>query len=150
MKKILNKLFYVLQLLFLIIAFAGTLYVILQMGNRLEKSIVDNIQVFIPFVVIFILHVINLIANQKNIKDNLFYNITACLAFLTIIVVAARAVFDHNLVLANITDYKIDFTYFANFIPFLNLMLYGLAISNVLLMFHVKEKKKIKEQIEEL
>ncbi len=139
MKKILNGLFYVLQLLLLIISFAGTLYVILQMNARLEKNFMENFNVFIPFLLLFVLLIINIFANQKSVKDNLFYNITSTLSFTTIIIVALRAILDNNLILHNVTTYQIDFTYFANFLPFLKILLYGLSIANVLLMFHLKE-----------
>lgn len=142
MKKILNIIFYVLKFLLLLVAFAGTLYVMLQMNHRLQKSFMSTIDVFIPFIILLILLIVNIIFNQKTVTGDLFYNVTSNLVFTTITVIAFRAVFDRSMIISNLTDYKIDFNFFANCLPFIKIMLYGLCIADILLMFHIKDDKE--------
>ncbi len=142
MKKIFNVIFYYLQLILFVGAFCLTFFIMLQMNRRLEKSFFTTIDVFVPFIILFILLIINILANQKTVKKNLFYNITSFLIFGTISIVALRAIFDHYLIMGTLNSYQIDFNYFANFIPFLKIMIYGLSLANFLFMFHLKEKKK--------
>ena len=141
MKKILNGLFYFLQLMLFIGAFALTLMVMIQMNRRLEKSFMTTINVFVPFAILLVLFMVNMIFNQKTVRGNLFYNLTSCLVFGTIVVVALRAMLDHRLILSTLNSYHMDFNFFANFLPFLKIMLYSLCVVNVLLMFHLKEDK---------
>ena len=142
MKKILNILFYCLQLGLFISAFALTLFVMVQMNRRLEKSFFTTIDIFIPFVILFLLLIINIIFNQKTVKGHLFYNLTSSLVYATISVVALRAMLDERLIIGTMNDYHIDFNFFSNFTPFLKIMLYGLCIANVLFMFHLKVPKE--------
>ncbi len=141
MKKIINLLFYFLKFLLLLGAFGLTLMIIVQMNNRLEKGFATSIPIFIPFIAILILFVINLILKQHGVSKNIFYNITCCLVFAVIIVVGYRALTDKNMVLNEKYGYDIDFNYFNNFVSYLKLLLYGLSIGNIFLMFHEKEEK---------
>lgn len=141
MKKMINILFYVLKFILLIAAFALTLYIILAMYQRLDKSMIDSVSIFLPFGAILIMFLINLCLKNKGVVNSLFYNLTSCIVFSTIIVVSCRAIFDKNMVLNQIMGYNIDFTYFNDFIPFMNLMLYGLVISNLFLIFGVEKEK---------
>lgn len=140
MKKILNILFYILQLVLFVAAFALTLVVMIQMNRRLEKSFMTTINVFVPFGILLVLLMLNMIFNQKTVRDNILYNITSNLIFATIGIVALRAMFDNHLIISTLNSYHMDFNFFANFLPFLKIMLYGLCISNVLLMFHISQK----------
>lgn len=142
MKKILNWLFYFFSLFLLIASFAVTLFILVQMNRRLEKSFMTTINVFFPFGILLVLAMINMIFNQKSVRKNLFYNLTACIIFSTIVIVGARAIFDHRLIIGTLNSYNIDFNFFANFLPFMKIMLYGLSVANILLMFHLKEKPR--------
>lgn len=141
MIKVFNKIFYVLKLLLLVLSFVSCLYIIVYMNKRLEKSLMQTIYVFVPYIIIFVLFCVNMIGRQKSVNDNIFYNITCCLVFGLIIFVGYRAIFDVNMV-ANIKlGYNINFNYYADMVSPINIMLFALSISNVLLMFYRGPKK---------
>ncbi len=145
MKKIFNYMFYGLKFLFLIGAFGLTLFIMIRMNVRLEKSMVSILPVFIPFVLLLVVFIINMIFKQKGVSDNLFYNITCCLVFATIIFVCYRAMFDTNMVLNEKYGYGVDFNFFDNFVAYINIMLYGLFIANIFFMFKERENEKPKK-----
>ncbi len=143
MKKILNIIFAVLKYILLLGAFAITLFIMVRMNVRLEKSFVTLLPEFIPFLIIFLLFIINLVFKQEGVNNNIFYNLTACIIFTTIIVVGYRAFADKNMVLNEKYGYGIDFNYFNTFISYMKIMLYGLSVSNILFMIKpTKEELK--------
>lgn len=144
MKKIFNILFYVLKFILLIAAFGLTLFIIIRMDIRLEKSVMSSFESFIPFIVIFILFMVNVIFRQVGVTKNLFYNLTCCLVLSTIVLVSLRAVLDTNMVLNGKYGYGIDFNFFDNFLAYINIMLYGLSIANIFFMFREKDVKEEK------
>lgn len=139
MKKILNGLFFALKWILLLSSFAITFYIILSMYDRVNKSLIESVSLFIPYVLILILFMINVVLKQKSVSQNLFYNITCCLVFATIVVVGIRAIIDKNMVLNQIMGYGINFCYFNDFLIFMKVLLYGLAIGNIFFMIHEKE-----------
>ena len=140
MKKIFNALFYVLKFLLLIASFGLTLFVLIRMNVRLEKNMMSILPELIPFVLLLILFIVNMIFKQKGIRENIFYNLTCCLVLATIVCVTLRAVFDTNMVLNEKYGYGVDFNFFDNFVAYINIMLYGLSIANILFMFREKDK----------
>ena len=135
MKRILNGIFHILKLILLIVSFGLTLIIIIHINNRLNKGFNTVISVFVPYIVLFVLFCLNLILRRKGVNKNIFYNITCCLVFATILVVVYRSYNDKNMVLNQKYGYGIDFNYFNNFISYMKIMLYGLSIANVFLMF---------------
>ncbi len=146
MKKIFNGLFYGLKFLLFVVAFGLTLFILIRMNMRLNKDFTSIISEFIPFVILLILFIVNLLFKQKNISKNLFYNLTCCLVLSTIIVVALRSLLDTNMVLNEKYGYGVDFNFFDNFIPYIKIMLYGLSIADILFMFREKDNDKIKDE----
>ena len=147
MKKIFNMLFYVLKFILLIAAFGLTLFVLIRMNIRLEKNMARIIQELIPFAILLLLFIVNLIFKQDGVNKNLFYNLTSCLVFVTIVLVALRAILDTNMVLNGKYGYGIDFNFFANFVAYIKIMLYGLSIANILFM--IRERKRTIEKSKE-
>ena len=146
MKKIFNGLFYGLKFLLFVVAFGLTLFILIRMNMRLNKDFTSIISEFIPFVILLILFIVNLLFKQKNISKNLFYNLTCCLVLSTIIVVALISLLDTNMVLNEKYGYGVDFNFFDNFIPYIKIMLYGLSIADILFMFREKDNDKIKDE----
>lgn len=145
MKKIFNGLFYWLKFVLLIGSFGLTLFIFIRMNMRLEKSMMSMLPYFIPFLLLLVLFVINVIFKQEGITKNIFYNLTCCLVFSTVIFVCLRSVFDTNMVLNGKYGYGVDFNFFDNFVAYINIMFYGLIIANILFMFKEKnEPKKLK------
>ena len=145
MKKIFNILFYVLKFILLIAAFGLTLFVLIRMNIRLDKGITDSLSNFIPFIILFILFIVNMILKQSSVIKNVFYNLTCCLVLSTIILVSLRSVLDTNMVLNGKYGYGIDFNFFDNFLAYINIMLYGLSIANIFFMFREKEDIKVEK-----
>ncbi|MCI8346351.1 MAG: hypothetical protein HFJ12_00190 [Bacilli bacterium] len=139
MKKILNGLFFILKWILLLSSFAITFYIILSMYDRVNKNLLESASLFIPYILILILFMVNIILKQKSVSKNLFYNLTCCLVFTTIIVVGIRAIIDKNMVLNQIMGYGINFSYFNDFLSFMKVLLYGLSIGNIFFMIHEKE-----------
>lgn len=146
MKKIFNALFYIIKLPLLIAAFGLTLFVLIRMNIRLNKDISSIIFEFIPFILLLILFIVNILFKQDGIRKNLFYNLTCCLVLSTIVFVSLRSILDTNMVLNAKYGYGIDFNFFDNFIPYIKIMLYGLSIADILFMFREKDKDKIKDE----
>lgn len=140
MRKIFNVLFSITKYLLFIAAFGITIFIVIQMNTRLEKSFMTSISVFIPFFVLLLFFVLNLVLHQKGVTNNLFYNITCNLVFLVILYAGYRAFTDKNMVLNQVYGYGIDFNYFNTFLAYCNVLLYGLCIGNFFFMFQDKEK----------
>lgn len=151
MKKIINMFFYLLKFILLIIAFVSTLYIIVYMYQRLNKSLSESVQVFLPYAVLFILFCVNLVVRQRGVTGNIFYNITCCLVFATLCYCGYRAIFDTNMLMNDKMGYGINFNYYSDIISPMKIMLYGLSIGNVCLMFDnsKKQPKVIVEKEEE-
>lgn len=153
MKKILSRAFYLLKYILLIIAFALVLYGIIRTYQRLEKSLLESIPVFIPFALLLITYFVNLFFSKPVIKDNLFYNLTSVLALSVIIIIGLRAMLDSNMLLYH--KYQINYNplYFSDNLSSIKLMLYCLIATNVILMvstvFDKDENKKLKSSTKE-
>lgn len=150
MIKIINKLLYILKNIILPFLLVGTIYIIIFMFKRLEKDIfganlMEFISVIAPFILLLIIFVINSILKQKNVSDNVFYNITSFLVMLTIGIFIYRALFDQNMYLWHKYGYNINFNYFADQIAPIKVMLYGLLVANILLMIEGYIKKDDKD-----
>jgi len=142
MKKIFNGFFNILKYPLWITSFISTLYIMTYMYQRLEKTVLDAFPVLIPYFILLLLFIFNIVLKQKGVNKNIFYNITCCLVLLTITFVGYRARFDTNMILNERMGYNINFNYYADFLPPLKVMLYGLSLANILLMFHLKEKRE--------
>lgn len=140
MIKAINRLLYFSKLILLLVSFGFTLYIIMFMYQRLEKSMLQSIWVFLPYLLLFVLFSINIIFNQKQVRDNFFYNFVCCLTFVLFIYVGYRAVFDPYMVARIRLGYDINFNYYSDMISPLQIMLYCLSIANVCFMF-LNEKK---------
>ena len=97
------------------------------------KNMVDLIRVFIPYIVLIILFIINIFFRQYSVTRNVFYNLTCCIVFATIILLAFRARFDESMILILKTDYHTNFDFFSDMLAFVNVMIYGLCIADVFL-----------------
>ena len=153
MVNIINKLFSFLKVILLLVSFVLVLYITMYMYYNLEKQPLgsDFMEFFsnlIPFVLLLIIFVINLVARQKSVNNSIFYNLTSVVVFAAIIFMGYRAMFDQNMVLWHKTDYHINFEYFADQLSQIKVMVYGLIGANVLLMIEgwLSKEKKVKNQ----
>ena len=128
-------------------SFGLFLYIVLSMYDRVNKSLIECIDLFIPYLLVLILFIINILFQQTTVTKNVFYNLTCCLAFITILVVCLRTIYDKNMVLNEIMGYGINFSYFNDFLAFMKVLLYGISIANIFFMFKDKTKINMNEPI---
>lgn len=147
MKKIMNLTFTVLKYPLLLIAFALTLFIILRMNLRLEKNFSDSVFIFVPYGILLLLYVLNIVLDKRSVTDNLFYNLTSTLAFVTNIVICLRAMLDNNMLFNEIQKMGINFNYFNDYLAFNKITLYGLIIANIIFMFIPNEEQPIAVKI---
>ena len=133
MEKILAKLFGFLKYLLLIIAFGLVFFGIMKTYARLDKSLVEAFDIFLPFALVLVMFIANLFVKNKHVNDNLFFNFVSVLAFLVIILVCFRALFDTNMILWS--KYNIEFNpaYFADNLSLVQALLYMVFGANVVL-----------------
>ena len=134
MIKLLNTILSIVKMLLLLTCFVFTFYIIINMYRRLNKDLITSISNFIPFFILFILFSINFILKQKSVNDNIFYNVTCCLAFGMLLFCIYRALCDKNMIVFLRQGYDINFNYFADVIAPMKMILYGLSVSNILLI----------------
>ncbi len=139
MTKVLNTFFSILKYLLFIAAFGSCLYIMLNMNQRLSKSMLDSISVFVPYLLLLIMFVVNLVGNQDAVNKNLFFNLTCCLVLSLIVFVGYRAIADDYMLARALFSQHINFNYYADMISPLKVMLYGLTLADVfLLLSHEK------------
>ena len=134
MIKILNIFLNLLKVIMLLICFVFTFYIIIRMYERLGKDLAGSIQNFIPFILLFILFSINFILRQKEVNECIFYNVTCCLVMVMLLFCIYRTLNDEYMIMSIRLGYNINFNYFADIIAPMRFMLYGLSVSNLLLM----------------
>ena len=144
MKRLINGLCSFLKYVLLIVSFGLTLFIILRMYVRLNKSLDESIVIFLPYILLLMLFVINSIFKREGITKNLFYNLTAALVFATNVYVCYRAIFDKNMLFNGIQKMGVNFNYFNDYLSFNRIMLYGLIGANlVFMLLPVSKKKKV-------
>ena len=62
MKKIINILLSILKYLLLVLSFAFTLFIVLKMNERLSKSLGDSVFIFVPYAILLLLFVLNMVS----------------------------------------------------------------------------------------
>lgn len=134
MKKLVNALCSFFKYILLVAAFGVTLFVILRMNARLDKSILDSINVFIPYCILVVLFIVNIALNRKAVTKNVFFNITAVIIFATIIIIGLRSIFDKSMLFNSIQGMDTNFVYFDDNLAFMKIMLYGLSIIDFIFM----------------
>ena len=148
MKKILSKMLNVLSFILMFASFALILIGILFTYKRLEKSLVEAINIFIPFILVIVLTVINMFNKKAKTSENLLFNFTKFLVFIVIIIIGLRAKFDTNMLLYQ--KYQINYNpnYLADNLSTIKVLLYCLSGANVFILFNslLKEKKLIAKQ----
>lgn len=155
MKDILSKLFAFFKYILLVAAFGLVLYGIMMTYSRLEKSLVEAVNVFIPFGFVLITFLITLITQSKKIGNNLLFNFICCFVFSIIILICLRSMFDKNMILYHKYQMNYNSAFFADNLSAIEVMLYMIGAANVLLLISdfLTRKKKVtivKEEKNEL
>ena len=122
MIKILNNFFSIFKYIFFFLALSITIYIVIGMFQKVDKDIIGSYTVFFPYFILFFMYMINIILRQ-NVRNNIFYNITSCLVFITTLVIGTRSILDKNMILNSIMGYNINFSFFNDYIPFMNILM---------------------------
>ena len=77
---------------------------------------------------------INFVLKQKAVTQNIFYNLTCFLGLGVILFAIYRTLCDKNMIVMLRMGYNINFNYFADMIAPMKVILYGLSVSNILLI----------------
>ena len=135
MNKLMNRILFYTKIIFLLIAFTSTLYILLVKMDLYSLPITSVISLFIPLLLVLIVFVFSLFLNIG--KDNTFFNIICILVLLAILLINYRTIFDNNI----ISNTKINIRFFDNNSNKIMIMLYLVFISNILLFIYDKKKK---------
>ncbi len=149
MKIILSRFFYILKYLLFLVAFALVLFGIIMTYKRLDKSLVEGIYIFVPFLLVFIVLIVDLfIPRNKEIKNNLLLQFVSVMIFAVIIVIGIRAKFDTNMLLYY--KYGIDYNplYFSDNLPFVLILLYFLFFAyGLIIVNHLMNKRRAEKPL---
>ena len=138
MNKLINKVLFYSKIIFLLISFVLTLYILFMKMDVSGNSILSVIPLFIPLFAVLTIFVFSFFLNIGN--DNTFFNIGCVLVLFAIIVIDYRTLFDNNI----ISPYKIKVNYFDTQVIRIKIMLYLTFIGNLMLIYKErKEKVKI-------
>ena len=137
MIKLINKILFYTKVIFLLIAFIITLYILLMRMDINNSSILSIIPLFIPLFGVLCVFVFSFFLNKGD--NNLLFNIGCVLVLLTIIIIDYRTLFDNNII--SIT--KINLNYFDGQTMRIKIILYLTIIGNIMLI--IKEKKDFKK-----
>lgn len=150
MKEILSKLFSFLKYILLVVAFGLVLFGIMTTYSRLDKSLSEAVEVFIPFAFVLVVFLINIITRSKTISQNLLFNFVSCLVFSVTILICLRAMFDKGMLLYYKYGLKFNPAYFADNLSVIEFMLYLLGGSDiVLLLVELLSKRNDKSVVSE-
>ena len=146
MKDILSKVFGFFKYILLVVSFGLVLYGIMMTYSRLEKSLGEAINVFLPFGFVLITFLLTLITRSKKVGNSLMFNFVSCFVFFIIIIICFRAMFDKSMILYYRYQMKFNPAYFADNLSAIEVMLYMLGAANLLLVLSdlLTRKKYVK------
>lgn len=151
MIKIFNNIFNVLKLILLTLCIAFILYILLIMYKSLGKNIfgdsfLEFFGTIFPFLILLILFTVNFSLKQQYINNNILYNCSCIIAFLSIIIIGYRTLYDSNMIYWAKDGYNINFNYFNDQISQIKLLTYLMCFTNILFIIRNKlfRKKEIK------
>ena len=135
MDKLINKILFYIKIVFLLIAFVITLYILLIKMDINGLSALSIFPIFIPLFLVLSVFVFSFFLNIGD--NNIMFNVSCILVLLAIIIIDYRTIFDSNI----ISSTKININFFDIQTHKIKIMLYLTFISNILLMIYEKKKK---------
>ncbi len=132
--KIINKVLFYVKVVFLLVAFSLALYIgMINMDSFNEILLVLIIRV-LPYLLLLILFVVTFFFNYEN---NILCNGSSLLAFIACIIIYLRTIFDKNII-----DLEpVNKLYYDGFEGKIQILLYLILISNILLIYYNKKNK---------
>lgn len=134
----------------IVVAFLLIFWGITFTYQRLEKPLSESITVIFPFVLVFVIFVINLFVSKKSCSGNLLFNFGTLLILVVVILIGVRAKFDTNMLIYYKYNISYNSAYLADNLAMIESMLYIIFASNVFLIvsdfFEKRESKKIAQR----
>ena len=130
-----NKILFATKVVFLLIAFVITLYILFMKMDLYGLNVFSVFPLFIPLLLVLASFVFSFFLEIG--KNNLFFNMVCIFVLLAIIFVDYRTIFDSNI----ISSSKINLSFFEMVTDKIKIMLYLTFISNILLMIYDKKNK---------
>ena len=130
MIKLINKVLFYSKIMLLVVVFTITLYIALSMNAYYKSNIINLILLCLPFLLILIMFISSFFMSKW--KDNLIYNMASNLAFIAILIIDFRTIFDKNMVMW--IDGNMNFYYFQNSLLQISILAYGVFIGSILLI----------------
>lgn len=138
MVKLINRILFYTKVVFLLIAFIITLYILLMRMDYNDSNALSIMPLFIPLFGVLSVFVFSFFLNKGD--NNLLFNIGCVLVLLAIIIIDYRTMFDKNIISIS----EIKFNYFDSQSMRIKIMLYLTFVGNLMLIIkEMKEKKKI-------
>ena len=134
--KTINKIFFYLKIFLLLIAFSFSLYILFMRMDFMSSSILSILPTFIPFLVLLIIFVITMFNNKGN---KLYYNVASTLAFIAIIIITFRTIFDKNIIAY---PASINLNFYSAQEGKVKILLYLMIIGNIVLLYYQKKRTK--------
>ena len=139
MIKIFNKIFNISKLILLTLSLAFTLYIMLFMYEKLDKSyfghnFLDFFGTIFPLIVLLILFTINYALHQEYINNNILYNSCCMVSLISIIMIGYRTLYDTNMIYWAKDGFNINFSYFNDQISQIKLLAVLLCFTNILII----------------
>lgn len=136
MFKFINKMFFYLKIIFLLIAFSFALYIAFMKMDFASSSILAILPIFIPFFILLILFVFGMFLDWK--ENNYYYDAISTIAFLTITIINFRTIFDKNIIASS---NPINFSFYNMQEGIIKTLLYLMIIGNIGLIIYQKKKE---------
>ena len=135
---LINKILFYIKVFLLILAFSFASYICFIKMDTMSSNLLAILPIFIPFLTLVILFVFNMFYDKGN--KNLGYNICCTLAFLAIIIVSLRTIFDQNII-----TYPsiVNLSYFNLYEVRIKVLLYLLILGNIMVLYQEKKNNKI-------
>lgn len=152
MKEILCKLFSFFKYILLIASFGLVFFGIINTFGRLEKPLTEAVDIFIPFGFMFVMFVVSLISGSKHVSNNLLFNFVSVFAFIVIIIICLRSMFDTNMILFHRYGVNYNPSFLADNLSAVQAMLYMIGGVNVVLLLcdFIDRDKQSKKKVTDI
>ena len=137
MKKIINSLLFYSKIIFVLIAFTLMLYIVFSINDYYKRTVVNIVFLCIPMFLVLLMFILSIFYDK--VKDNILFNAVSTLAYLAIIIIGYRTIFDQNMVLW--IDGKMNFYYFENSLNNIIILNYLILAGNILLFVYSRKHK---------
>ena len=132
-----NKIFFYLKIFFLLIAFSFSLYISFMRMDFMSSNMLAILPIFIPFLVLIIIFCVSMFNNYR--INELYYNIASTLAFIAIIIITFRTIFDKNIIAY---PAQINLNFYNAQEGMIKVLLYLMILSNIILLYYQRRRNR--------